>query len=48
MTCHEDEVNSLQDYTDEPLDEILLHVEEGPVVLLDRWKLKVWENPLVR
>ena len=36
---------SLQAYADEPLDNILMHVEDGPVIELDRWMLSVWPNP---
>lgn len=32
-------------YADEPLDNILMHVEDGPVIELDRWMLSVWPNP---
>ena len=36
-----------QGYSDEPLDKIVMHVEEGPVVELDRWQLNMWPNPRV-
>jgi len=36
---------ALQSYNIEPLDKILMHVDEGPLVELDRWHLSVWKNP---
>ena len=38
---------ALQSYGIEPLDKILMHVDEGPLVELDRWTLSVWKNPYV-
>lgn len=35
---------SLQGYRDEPLVKIIHHVEEGPVVLMDRWALDIRRN----
>ncbi|XP_065909172.1 diacylglycerol kinase zeta-like isoform X2 [Dysidea avara] len=32
-------------YTDEPLEKILTHVEEGTVLDFDRWSLSIAENP---
>jgi diacylglycerol kinase (ATP) len=34
-------------YSDEPLDKILMHVDEGPVVEMDRWQISVWHNDRV-
>ena len=34
----------IQGYSDEPLDKILMHVDEGPVVEMDRWQISVWPN----
>lgn len=40
--CH---LPSPKGYTDEPLEKILTHVEEGTVLDFDRWNLKVEPNP---
>ena len=37
----------MQGYADEPIDKILLHIDEGPVEVMDRWLCNVWENPQV-
>ena len=34
----------IQGYTDEPLEKIIRHVEEGPVVSMDRWSLEISRN----
>ena len=38
-------LGNMQGYTDEPLEKILTHVEEGTVLDFDRWSLNVTENP---
>ena len=35
----------LQAYGDEPLESVLMHVEDGDVVEMDRWMLSVWPLP---
>jgi diacylglycerol kinase (ATP) len=34
-------------YTDEPIEKIIRHVEEGPVVSMDRWSLEIKRNSAI-